>query len=223
MVSGEEYNSSYRFAVFDPSEIIFSLIKPNFERAPLVGCAQLFNRHTHSHFPYPKPVSLRNPNTCHAVITGEAPKMNGVTSDVLHIRVYFGSEVNSNNRPNCFTVNRIAVSSDRRAGTNGVSTVRQSDSLQTAIVPVLKFSTTSRRHMEEWRYRTSHNLPSHYRQHGGQFHFLATSAPGHERLEALVVARRCPYCATRGHCTDLNIPCVRNFHTFVWILHILTV
>jgi hypothetical protein len=55
--------------------------------------------------------------------------MNGVTSVVLHIRVYFGSEVNSNIRPNCFTVNRIAVSSDRRAGTNGVSTVKQSDNL----------------------------------------------------------------------------------------------
>jgi hypothetical protein len=170
MVSGEE-KISCRFVYFVSSVIIFFLTKPNTEGPPLVGSAQLFNGHTHSHLPYPKPVSLRNPKTWHAVITGEAPNMNGVTSVVLHIRVYFGLKVNSNIRPNCFTLNTIAVSSDRRAGTNRVSTVKQSDNRQTAVVPVLKFSTTSRSHLGEWRYSSSHNLPRHYRQHGGSFNF----------------------------------------------------
>jgi len=55
--------------------------------------------------------------------------MNGVMSVVIHINVYFSSKVNSNIRPNCFTGNRIAVSSDRRVGTKDVSTVKQSGKL----------------------------------------------------------------------------------------------
>ena len=97
---------------------MFSLTKPNTEGPPLVGCAQQINRHTPTHLPYSKPVSLCNPKTCHAVITGEQPNMNGVTSVVLYIRVYFSSKVKSNIRPNCFTVNRIDVRSDCRAGNN---------------------------------------------------------------------------------------------------------
>jgi len=68
MVSGEEYNSSFRFVYLVPPGIIFSLIKTNTEVEPLVGCAQLFNRHTPTHLLYPKPVSLRNPKTCNAVV-----------------------------------------------------------------------------------------------------------------------------------------------------------
>ena len=55
--------------------------------------------------------------------------MNGVTTVVLHIRVYFRSKVNSNIRPNCFTVNRIDVRSDRRDGTKFVCIVKQSGNL----------------------------------------------------------------------------------------------
>ena len=75
MMSGEVYKSTFRFMYFVPSGIIFSLNKPNNEGPPLVGCAQLFNRHTPSHLPYPKPVSLRNPKTCHAVLSWEALNM----------------------------------------------------------------------------------------------------------------------------------------------------
>jgi hypothetical protein len=106
-----------------------SLTKPNTERPPLFGCKQLFNQHTHSHLPYPKPVSLLNPKNCHAVITRKTPKMNGVTLLVLHIRVYFSSKVNSKTRPNSFTVSRIAVKSYRRAGNKFVGTVKQSSNL----------------------------------------------------------------------------------------------
>jgi hypothetical protein len=55
--------------------------------------------------------------------------MNGVTTGIIHIRVYYRSKVNSNIRPNCFTVNRIAVSTDRRAGTNDVRRVKPSVNL----------------------------------------------------------------------------------------------
>jgi len=129
IVSGEEINSSFRFAFFCIIRNNCSLSKPNTEEPPLVGCAHLFNRHTHSHLPYPKPVSLSNPKICHAILTEEAPNMNGVTTVVLHIRVYFRSKVNSNIRPNCFTVNRIDVRSDRRDGTKFVCIVKQSGNL----------------------------------------------------------------------------------------------
>jgi len=55
--------------------------------------------------------------------------MKGVTSVVLHIHVYFSSNVNSNIRPNCFAVNRIALRSDCRDGTKFVSTVKLTGNL----------------------------------------------------------------------------------------------
>jgi len=55
--------------------------------------------------------------------------MNDVTWAVLHIHVYFSSKLNSNIGPNCFTVNRIAVSSDCRDGTEFVGNVKQSGNL----------------------------------------------------------------------------------------------
>ena len=75
MVSGEEYNHSFRFVYFVSSRIVFSLPQLNPEGPSLVGSAQMFSRSTHRHIPYANPVSLRNPKTCPTVITGEAQNM----------------------------------------------------------------------------------------------------------------------------------------------------
>jgi len=92
-------------------------------------CATVYSTHFHPPSVSKARLPAQPKDLSFCCTTRKHRTWNGVTSAVLHIRVYFSSNVNSNIRPNCFTVNRIPVSSYRRAGTNDVSTVKQSGSL----------------------------------------------------------------------------------------------